>query len=48
MFCEPDESYHGLVYADRYGREAFVARARSVYQRATGAVLVPMSAFLVL
>jgi O-acetylhomoserine (thiol)-lyase len=49
MFCEPDESYHGLVYADRYGREAFVvARARSVYQRATGAVLAPMSAFLIL
>jgi len=48
MFCEPDESYHGLVYADRYGREAFVARARSVYQRTTGAVLAPMSAFLIL
>ncbi len=48
MFCEPDESYHGLVYADRYGREAFVARARSVYLRTTGAVLAPMSAFLIL
>ena len=48
MFCEPDESYHGLVYVDRFGREAFVARARSVYQRTTGAVLAPMSAFLLL
>ncbi len=48
MFSEPDESYHGLVYADRYGREAFVARARSVYQRTMGAVLAPMSAFLIL
>jgi O-acetylhomoserine (thiol)-lyase len=48
MFCEPDESYHGLVYADRFGREAFLARARSVYQRTTGAVLAPMSAFLIL
>jgi O-acetylhomoserine (thiol)-lyase len=48
MFCEPDESYHGLVYADRFGREAFVARARGVYQRTTGAVLAPMSAFLLL
>ncbi len=48
MFCEPDESYHGLVYSDRFGREAFVARARSVYQRTTGAVLAPMSAFLLL
>ena len=47
-FCEPDESYHGLVYAERFGRSAFVARCRSVYQRTTGAVLAPMSAFLLL
>jgi O-acetylhomoserine (thiol)-lyase len=44
----PDESYHGLVYADRFGDEAYIARARSVYQRTTGAVLAPMSAFLIL
>src|ERR1700733_7534296 len=48
MFSEPGESYHGLVYVDTFGREAFVARARSVYQRTTGAVLSPMSAFLIL
>ncbi|MBV9704993.1 MAG: aminotransferase class V-fold PLP-dependent enzyme, partial [Methylobacteriaceae bacterium] len=22
MFCEPDHSYHGLVYTDRFGRQA--------------------------
>jgi O-acetylhomoserine (thiol)-lyase len=48
MFSEPDESYHGLVYVERYGREAFIARCRSVYQRTTGAVLAPLSAFLLL
>ena len=48
VFSEPDESYHGLVYVDRFGREAYIARARSVYQRTTGAVLAPMSAFLIL
>jgi O-acetylhomoserine (thiol)-lyase len=48
MFCEPDASYHGLVYADHFGPSAFVARARSVYQRTTGAVLSPLSAFLLL
>ncbi len=48
MLCEPDDSYHGLVYADRFGPEAFIARARSVYQRTMGAVLAPMSAFLIL
>src|SRR5881227_523714 len=48
MFCEPDASYHGLVYVDHFGPAAFVARARSVYQRTTGAVLSPLSAFLLL
>jgi O-acetylhomoserine (thiol)-lyase len=48
IFCEPDDSYHGLVYVDRFGPEAFIARARSVYQRTMGAVLSPMSAFLIL
>jgi O-acetylhomoserine (thiol)-lyase len=47
-FSEPDESYHGLVYLDRFGAEAYIARARSVYQRTTGAVLAPMNAFLIL
>jgi len=48
MFSEPDESYHGMVYVDRFGSDAFLARARSVYQRTTGAVIAPMNAFLLL
>ncbi len=48
MFTEPDASYHGLVYTRHYGRAAFIGRARSVYQRTLGAVLSPMSAFLLL
>ncbi len=48
VFSEPDESYHGLVYVEHFGAQAFVARCRSVYQRTTGAVLSPMSAFLLL
>ncbi len=48
MFNEPDASYHGMVYVDHYGPSAYVARARSVYQRTTGAVLPAMSAFLLL
>ncbi len=48
MFCEPDDSYHGLIYVEQFGREAFIGRARAVYQRTTGAVLAPMSAFLIL
>jgi O-acetylhomoserine (thiol)-lyase len=48
QFCEPDVSYHGLVYADHFGPAAYIARCRSVYQRTTGAVLSPLSAFLLL
>ena len=48
MFCEPDASYHGMVYDERYGAQAYIARCRSVYQRATGAVLSPFNAFLIL
>ena len=48
QFTVPDESYHGLVYAKHYGRAAFTGRIRSVLQRATGAILSPMSAFLLL
>lgn len=47
-FCEPDHSYHGLVYADHFGKAAYIARCRSVYLRTGGAVLAPFSAFLLL
>jgi O-acetylhomoserine (thiol)-lyase len=48
MFTEPDESYHGLVYTEHYGKAAFIGRCRSVFQRTMGAVLAPMNAFLLL
>jgi O-acetylhomoserine (thiol)-lyase len=48
MFNEPDASYHGLVYTEHFGAAAYIARCRSVYQRTTGAVLAPFSAFLLL
>ncbi len=47
-FNRPDACYHGLVYAERFGESAYIARARSVYQRTTGAVLSPFNAFLLL
>ena len=48
MFNRPDRSYHGLVYTDYFGEAAYIARCRSVYQRNTGSVLSPLSAFLLL
>jgi O-acetylhomoserine (thiol)-lyase len=48
MFSTPDASYHGLVYTDHFKKAAYIGRCRSVYQRTTGAVLSPLSAFLLL
>jgi O-acetylhomoserine (thiol)-lyase len=48
MLTRPDPSYHGLVYTEHYGASAFIGRTRSVFQRTTGAVLSPLSAFLLM
>ncbi len=48
MFSQPDASYHDLIYTNHFGRGAYIGRCRSVYQRTTGAVLAPLSAFLLL
>src|SRR5438445_12011660 len=48
MFNRPDVSYHDLVYVDHFGKAAYIGRCRSFYQRTTGAVLSPLSAFLLL
>jgi O-acetylhomoserine (thiol)-lyase len=48
MFSEPDPSYHGLIYTEHFGKEAYAARCRSVYLRTTGAALSPFNAFLLM
>src|SRR3989449_1113249 len=48
MFNLPDRSYHGLVYTEHFKEAAYIGRCRSVYQRTTGSVLPPLSAFLLL
>jgi O-acetylhomoserine (thiol)-lyase len=47
-FSQPDHSYHGMVYTDHFGKAAYIARCRSIYLRTCGAVLSPLSAFLLL
>ncbi|MGX7742071.1 O-acetylhomoserine aminocarboxypropyltransferase/cysteine synthase family protein [Rhodopseudomonas parapalustris] len=47
-FNQPDHSYHGMIYAERFGPTAYVERARSIYQRTMGSVLSPFNAFLLL
>src|SRR3989442_991644 len=48
MFNRPDPSYHDLVYVEHFKEAAYIGRCRSVYQRTTGSVLSPLSAFLLL
>jgi O-acetylhomoserine (thiol)-lyase len=45
---EPDPSYHGVVYTEAVGAAAYIARARVVPLRNTGAALSPFNAFLIL
>ena len=45
---EPDPSYHGVNYVEALGAAAFIARARVVPLRNTGAALSPFNAFLIL
>lgn len=48
MMNEPESSYHGMVFTDRYGLAAYIARCRAVSQRTGGAILSPLNAFLLL
>jgi len=43
---EPDTSYHGVVYADRFGPGAFLAKARTHLMRDLGPTPSPFNAFL--
>ncbi len=45
-FCAPDESYHGLVYPEKFGKAAFIAKARAQMMRDIGMMMSPMNAFL--
>ncbi len=45
-FTEPDESYHGTVYAKAFGKSAYIVKARVHMMRDLGAQAAPMNAFL--
>ena len=45
--CTPDDSYHGITYAERFGREgAFITKATAQLMRDFGCTPAPQSAFL--
>lgn len=45
---EPDMSYHGIKYVEKFGNAAFIARARTQILRDTGACISPFNSFLIL
>ena len=45
--CTPDESYHGITYAEKFGKEgAFITKATSQLMRDLGCIQSPQNAFL--
>lgn len=48
MLTTSDPSYHGVNYAEHFGAAAFIARARVVPLRNTGAAISPFNVFLIL
>lgn len=42
----PDDSYHGVVYATKFGKGAYIAKATSQLMRDLGCVQSPQNAFL--
>lgn len=43
---EPDESYHGLIYTQRFGKMAYITKATSQVMRDLGSIQSPQNAFL--
>ena len=41
----PDESYHGIVYAERFGKAAYITKATSQLMRDLGSIQSPQNAF---
>lgn len=45
--CTPDDSYHGITYAEKFGKEgAFITKATAQLMRDFGSVQSPINAFI--
>ena len=45
--CTPDESYHGITYAEKFGKEkAYITKATAQLMRDLGSIPSPMSCFI--
>ena len=43
--CTPDESYHGIVYAEKFGRAAYITKCTTHLMRDLGSIQSPQNAF---
>ena len=44
--CTPDDSYHGLIYAEAFGKNAYITKATVQLMRDLGSIPSPQNAFL--
>jgi O-acetylhomoserine (thiol)-lyase len=44
--CTPDESYHGITCAEKFGKAAFITKATAQLMRDLGSIQSPQNAFL--
>ena len=44
---EPDESYHGTIYTQKFGKLAYITKATSQLMRDLGSIQSPQNAFLI-
>ena len=44
--CTPDDSYHGITYATRFGKGAYITKATAQLMRDFGSTPAPMNAWL--
>lgn len=42
----PDDSYHGIIYTEKFGKAAFITKATTQLMRDLGSIPAPMNAFL--
>lgn len=44
--CSPDDSYHGITYTEKFGKQAYITKATSQLMRDLGSIQSPQNAFL--
>ena len=43
--CTPDDSYHGITYAEKFGKNAYIVKATAQLMRDFGSIQSPQNAF---